>query len=1095
MHQQSRHPPRISSPASSPQTNPARTNNPRDRIRSGSDAASHDGGRSDSAESFGSGPSRDSIKKLDQIVQNFYYKVAVVILQSRLNTTPVGNGKKNRWFSIDTDDIEDFAAELGVFKQSGSFENRPPPLIIETYIDASRLNSSQSLVIVDDNGKRWDVLEALNSSDTSDDSPQRRHAQKRNAEVILERWRLELKCLPGPVRDEFGPTLPTVYKRSIVFFRSLFLAARMMPCFKYSQQALAKGIHPALEVRCRVRSADPEYATYDPLRQPLHDGQDAVTEYVFADLEVPVGRFYASVTYRNDCNFRVEDAESLLSSRLLGLDENYFKPSISQRRDHDRYEPYVEPGSLPSHRQDRGRQGPQQTYGSLSTFHGAGALGTSPITALRSVRPIGSDTSSPPESMSESVEPTEPPHSLPIRGAAGRPASRAYDGSNRRPSVSFQPFKAGSLSGSPRIPDLEPPSSPKSLTRPSTTGPTRAGNRSSLTMGSAASLRGAPPLAPVPQDAPSLSGSPRPGSRYSSSFTHRRNRPSFGGQSGQSGQSKPDDDQASSGKQSLSSSAQPGSGLLTEAAATSSGSFAADDDNISDFLKALDNRKTLKSFEVNKKGESLASKRTAAQLSKFQQMREANTLLTESMTSSIHLHRSSSSSSRQLANVPSMVNPASMSISSSPGKPLSPHTPHTPAIPSRLSENSIIDYQPPQPRQGRPNLEPSPGEQAEHDEHAEDDDDNTPVVTQQDTGTTGTTAIDIPLSPRLLHHGHPHSAAAIRRPNSVAQTQQQQQSQSQQQPQQQQQPHRSLASEVERVPYLQRHHQRSASVEPSAAADDTADLPTLSTLLGYQREDGSRRDVGNANNNGSSNTSGGGGIPIIAGGIDSDTDSGARVSVERRGPPSAGPGLGLGMGLGMGSTSVGLRRPSLGSSGGSGSGSVGGAALRAGGGIYRPASASGIASSGGGGGANLSGATLSGGVGSGRGRGSGSGGRRYAGSVDGAADEEPLLFAMSELERESTRRGSDEGGAQMSLQGRLLGHGSGNGSGRGLERGTGLSQGRGSALGQGQGRVRGGGFGGGDHGSEEEEHGRRGEDASGGDGPYDTPRGVLRKGW
>ncbi len=68
MHQQSRHPPRVSSPASSPQTNPARTNNPRDRVRSALDTAGQDGG-SESPGSHASVPSRESIKKLDQIIQ------------------------------------------------------------------------------------------------------------------------------------------------------------------------------------------------------------------------------------------------------------------------------------------------------------------------------------------------------------------------------------------------------------------------------------------------------------------------------------------------------------------------------------------------------------------------------------------------------------------------------------------------------------------------------------------------------------------------------------------------------------------------------------------------------------------------------------------------------------------------------------------------------------------------------------------------------------------------------------------------------------------------------------------------------------------
>ncbi|KAL2139369.1 hypothetical protein VTI28DRAFT_5285 [Corynascus sepedonium] len=981
MHQQSRHPPRVSSPASSPQTNPTRTNNPRDRVRSSSITTSSDG-RPEGTESPGSVPSRDSIKKLDQIISNFYAKAAVIILQSRLNTTPVGGKKADRWFGLDTDEIEDFRDELRVYKQSGSFENRPPPMIIETYIDASRLTSSQNLVVVDDNGKRWDVMEALNSSESSDDSPRRRHAQKRNTEVILERWRLELKCLPDVPRDEFGPALPTVYKRSIVFIRSLFVMTRMMPCWKYSQQALAKGIHPALEVKCRVLSAETEYAAYDPLRQPLHTGRDAVTEYVFTDLEVPVGRFYASVTYRNDCNFRVDDAESLLSSRFMGVDENYFKPSVPQRREHGRPDLYAEPGSLPSHRQGRGSQDAQQTYGSLSTFHGPGALGTSPISALRSVRPIGSDTSSPSNSLSASLEQPDPPHSLPIRGASARPMARPHDASARRPSVSFQPFKAGSLSGSPRIGDLETPSSPQSITRPGLAGPSRTGNRSSLTMGSAASLRGAPS---VPQEVPPLSASPRPPSRYSSSFTHRRNRPSFGGQS------RPDDDQASSGKQSLSSSAQPGSGLLTEAGAiTSSGSFAADDDNISDFLKALDSSKTLKSFEPNKRGETLASKRTAAQLSRFQQMRETNNVLTESMTSSIQLQRSSSSSSRQLTNVPSMVNPASMSISSSPGKPMSPHTPHTPAIPSRLSENSIIDYQPQdRPHSGRNRSDDTtPGDEGEAAEEGEDDDDETPMVTQQDTAdktrssaaantttatttSTGTTAIDIPLSPRLHHHSNSHVTAAIRRPSSAAHPLQRQQ-----QLPPCQQGHRSLAGEVDAA------YQRSASVEGALPASDGREVPTLSTLLAYQRE-----------------------IPATTTAASLAPSAGASKTKEQRAGDDAGAGNG-GDARSVTAAVVG---------GGSGGGSDGSSGIGVGTpGRYRPSSRAA---------ARLGVPFPSiGGEGS-SGLGAGGPAAKYVGSVEGA-DEEPLLFAMSELERDS-RRSLDEAGQQQGGEGSEDGSGAG----------------------------------------------------------------------
>jgi autophagy-related protein 13 len=429
----------------------------------------------------------------------------------------------------------------------------------------------------------------------------------------------------------------------------------------------------------------------------------------------------------------------LRSSRIgLAISDDLFKPSLPHRGD-GRRDTAIEVGSLPQHRRTRDITENQQRYGSLSTFHGDGPLGTSPISALRAVKAPGSDTSSPPDSRPASVE--VPPHSLPI-GAPTRPPLRVTDVPGRRPSVSFQPFKHGSLSGSPvpRMQDMDTPASPHSLTRGTgLSALTHARNRSSLTAGMPASLRGGPPPA---VDSP-LVGSPKPGatSRFSSSFTHRRSRASFGGAS-RTG----DDDQTSSGKQSLASSlAQPGSGLLNEpGGGGSSGSLHTDDDNIQEFLKALESKRTLQSFEPSKKGES-ATKRTTAQLSKFHLMRESNNALTESMNSSMQLQRSSSSSSRQLANVPGM------STSSSPGKPLSPHTPHTPAIPSRLSENSSADYTAPARATTRP---------------SNDGRDLAPQVLRDGIPTTlegtaaRTIAIDIPMSPRPYPHVRHSSSVA-----------------------------------------------------------------------------------------------------------------------------------------------------------------------------------------------------------------------------------------------------------------------------------------------------------------------------------------------
>lgn len=673
---------------------------------------------------------KESFKKLDQIIQNFYYKAACLILQSRITTTPNPRKANNSWFGFDTEEIDDFRDELRVYKQCGGFENRPPAMIIESYLDASKIHTGQTLVAVDDEGERYDVLEALNEASSGSGSPP---SSRKNDHVILERWRVELRGFPEESpQEEFGPLLPTIYKHGIVFFRSLFTTTHLSPVWRLARRSMKGRVHPALHVRCRFRMDDPETAEFDALRHPLMNQADAVTDYVFADLEVPAGRLYVSVAWRNECEFMIDDNEAVQSLRAIpSLD---FKPTVMQGSDGPRRDSLADLGSRHSDRYSRSQQQPpQQTYGSLSTFHGAGAMGTSPISALRAIKPIGSDTSSPPASPSASAA-VDFPQSLPISGQMAG-ARRGLDTTGRRPSVSFNPFKAGSLSQSPRIGD-DIPSSPRAIIRPAGPDPlTQARNRSSLTAGMAASLRGGPQL---PAETTPSSASPRPaGSRYSSSFTHRRGRSSF------SGASKAEDEQGSSGKQSLASSAaQPGSGLLAEAAGGSSGSFPTDDDNISDFINLLESKKTLSSFDPSKKGES-ATKRTVAQLSRYHQMRDSNKDLTESMNSSLHLHPSSGTSSRQLTSVPGGVNAASLSTSSSPIKPLSPHAPHTPAIPSRLSENSIIDYQG-QSRTTRSRL-PSEPITAEESEDA--------PVSQE-----GANAIDIPLSPRLYSTGRPTSA-------------------------------------------------------------------------------------------------------------------------------------------------------------------------------------------------------------------------------------------------------------------------------------------------------------------------------------------------
>jgi autophagy-related protein 13 len=633
-------------------------------------------------------------------------------------------------------------------------EERPPPLIIEIYLDLAELTRSQSLVVIDDQGRRWDVAEALGVSAASNARTSSRSST--SAQVTLERWEIELDdSTEDNLVDKDG--LAVVYKRSIPLFRSLYTYTRQLPAFKfYRRIARQPAGQPALTPKYRVMSGAFKSPRKDTLDIPLSPDDNKVTErYAFEPLQCPAGSLGISVTYRSKCEFRVDDSESLLSSHFMGLDDHYFKPSLPGRQDATQ----MVPSSVPTSRREYSDEGRDQgqVYGSMSTFHKTGAaLGASPISALRAMR---DDAATPP-----TVTPPQkmPPNHRIAQGPKSSLRTEAGPSYPRRPSVSFQPFKAGSLASSPASGFQVPPSPSSSVGR--TPGILTSGfnplaqarNRNSLTNATLpqAALR-APSLPNETAIASSTSSSPKPApiNRYSSSFSHRRSRFS------QDGGSKVDPDQGSSGKPSPSSSTQPGSDLINEGQGGSSESVAqTDDDNLKDFIRLLEQKKDLKSFRNDSASRDASMRRTTAALSKYQRMRESNTALStalsDSMSSSLLLHRSSSSSSRQLSSVPPMIHGTSVSTSSSPGKPISPHTPHTPAVPSRLSANSIVDYS--QPRRSsrhsrsrsRRDVEPTREEDSRS-------------TTTRDTGTN---AIDIPTSPRAW--------AYARRSSSVSQQQQ-----------------------------------------------------------------------------------------------------------------------------------------------------------------------------------------------------------------------------------------------------------------------------------------------------------------------------------
>lgn len=612
-------------------------------------------------------------------------------------------------------------------------------MIIETYIDAKDLTNKQSLIIAHGDGKRQDVLEALSAQ------------RSRTSRVVLERWKIELGEPPGLLQQQEQMTnLATVYKMGIVLFRSLVSYSNILPAYRLSRQRTKSQAAQNPKVKYRILSeSELSPPDLDPLLMSLDGSQKVSSDFPFGTIDSPAGSLSITVSYRTNCKFHVEDSEALLSSQFMGADDDFFKPSLpgSSRQRLNRPPLTHEAGSLPAGRQNTDRPDMSQAYGSMSTFHQIGAAtGTSPLSALRAVRDAGS--TSPAGSPPRKVPPS-------IRSGQGSFASlRSAEGGaiyNRRQSISFQPFKAPPLSASPSLADVPLATSPRipgGRLQPSALAESRS--IPSATTNPAALAR-RPISAQYPAEnaiASSGSGSPKPSpmTRYSSSFSHRRSRISSGGPF------KLEDD-SSSGRASAASTAQPGSGMLNQdAGQTSSGSFQGDDENITDFLKMLDLKRDLLTSETSANEES--ARRTAAALSRFQRMRDSNVVLTDSLSSSIALHRSSSTSSRHLSSVPAMLAGTSLSTASSPGKPISPHTPHTPINPSRLSANSIVDYshhEPTERRRHRLSIV----------EHGSQTEDTPSDSTTMESGTTNPNAIDIPTSPRFN--------PAYRRSSSVAQ--------------------------------------------------------------------------------------------------------------------------------------------------------------------------------------------------------------------------------------------------------------------------------------------------------------------------------------
>ncbi|PVU88641.1 hypothetical protein BB559_005486 [Furculomyces boomerangus] len=336
--------------------------------------------------------SRDS--KAEQVVQNLYTKLSQIILQSRAfvdyeevsescstvgdslhslkntwgssRSTEIGPKRINKWFNIETIDWKSINLELSFWRKAVLMTTPPPPLYIIIYLDISQVHSDKDIFLYN-SGKnkkitKIDITEThaipnknfeKNSKDfknnsihkynnnssenysyrnsqyleTKNDSDSSSYATKKER-IILETWKVQLSHpLPYP-----PPELPNVYKKSLVFFRSLYALVQLLPVSTLFRKL---EVNPSSDVNIGWR------VSQDTTKQPkdiemLDLASKRITtlgSHTFQPLVTPLGSLDVKVDYLKESDFRAElkdNMSSIISNQeLIEIDDAFFTPTLA----------------------------------------------------------------------------------------------------------------------------------------------------------------------------------------------------------------------------------------------------------------------------------------------------------------------------------------------------------------------------------------------------------------------------------------------------------------------------------------------------------------------------------------------------------------------------------------------------------------------------------------------------------------------------------------------------------------------------------------------------------------------------------------------
>ncbi|KAJ3031932.1 UNVERIFIED_CONTAM: autophagy protein 13 [Siphonaria sp. JEL0065] len=286
----------------------------------------------------------------EAIVQNLFSKTAQIVVQARidLKDKEKENGKSNKWFNLDTPDIDPLRSELKFWKTLiGSLSNQQQqqqqqpmmPLILDIYLDIADLDkTNQFLVLKDEVTLRRAKVPSDALMGSSMDPISGEVVRARKKRILLESWQLTLGQTPP--RTNTAPETAIMYKQCVIFFRSLYTHIRLLPAYRLSRRLskLSTSNYTSTTANplkigyrlsaSRVMPID-EAGLGDQLLAASSNRQ-GISEYNFGSLDTSIGTVNLHVMYRVDCDFTVSDPVQPIDEYYAG----YVKPGSSVGSNH-----------------------------------------------------------------------------------------------------------------------------------------------------------------------------------------------------------------------------------------------------------------------------------------------------------------------------------------------------------------------------------------------------------------------------------------------------------------------------------------------------------------------------------------------------------------------------------------------------------------------------------------------------------------------------------------------------------------------------------------------------------------------------------------